>query len=706
MTAQRNKLAPSGAGQASAEVRERLQQSDLRFQALAAANEVLSSTLDYDACLAAIGRLTVPVLGQWCFLEICGPAEAFARRVVFHVDATGRSADAGSSDRAVAAKWQKLFDVFRAGLPADIERLTAADLMACGQALRAQPAVRAAGFAAAMVLPIVFLGGRQGTLALAVDSRGDYTLHNVELGRALAVRASSALEKAMLFQSVAAENADRCRAEARFQRLLEAAPDAMVIAGPGGEIQLVNSRTEALFGYERRELLGKRIEVLLPHALRSEYARRRAEYLADAAARPRNCSLEIHARRKDGSEFPAEIMLSPLDTQEGMLLNAAIRDVSRRVAAEQQLRLITMAIDQVQDAVIITTPQAKPPGPRFVYVNPAFTHQTGYQGAEVLGCPLTLLHGPRTNLAEMARVRRTLGRGGACSGEILNYRKDGTHYWVSWRVSPVRDAQGAITHWVAVQHDITADKARQEQLRRSDRLASLGTLVAGIAHELNNPIAAALLTAEAARAMLPVASDGRLAVGTVVEALERCRQIVKDMLWFSSGQPTVRTRHDVNAIVRQAARLVSTYAMERGATLVLNLHDGLPEVLVSRLEIELALANLLYNAIQSRSEGARVEVTTVPAEQGVRVMVSDNGRGFTAEELKHAFDPFYTTRQQEGGTGLGLSIVFGIVREHRGTVRIGNGPGNGAIVVVEIPSAAAAANGSGRSRRKLRRYSS
>lgn len=683
----------------------RLERSEFRLCMLTAANKAFASTLDVDACIDGIVRLIVPKLSSWCILDIGGGSAAFARTGVFQANDGGPvKVDLNSSSPA-GTSWQPLFDVLRTALPKRCAQPLGPSLLQHARDIKQQPIVNESGLGAIIVLPIDFCGSRQGTLMLAAGgSRCSYTLDDVELALALMALMNNALERAVLSQSAAVESAERRRAETRFQRLLEAAPDAMVIAGPDGEILVVNSQTEALFGFERRELIGQQIEILLPPALRPDYALRLAEYLAQAETQPHKGSLEVSALRKDGSLFPAEIMLSQLDSEEGVLLTAAIRDVSRRVAAEQQLRLITTALDQLQDAVIIMTPETRLPGPRFVYVNPAFSHMTGYGSADVLGRPLSLLQGPQTDRAALARLRRTLGRGGAYSGEILNYRQDGTSSWTNWRVSPVRDLQGTITHWVSVQHDVTADKARQEQLRRTDRLTSLGTLAAGIAHELNNPIAAALLTAEATRATLPVDSDNRLAVCAVVDSLQRCKQIIKEMLWFSSGQPTAHTLHGLNALVKQAVRLVGTYATEQHATLDLSLREPLPEVLVNRLEVEMALANLLHNAIQSRSEGARVEIGTSLGDGSVRVTIRDNGRGFSSEQLKRAFDPFYTTRQHEGGTGLGLSIVFGIVREHGGTVRIGNNRGSGATVTVEFPWPSVALNGSQSPRKSAKRH--
>lgn len=261
----------------------RLERSEFRLCMLTAANKAFASTLDVDACIDGIVRLIVPKLSSWCILDIGGGSAAFARTGVFQANDGGPvKVDLNSSSPA-GTSWQPLFDILRTALPKRCAQPLGPSLLQHAREIKQQPIVNESGLGAIIVLPIDFCGSRQGTLMLAAGgSRCSYTLDDVELALALVALMNNALERAVLSQSAAVESAERRRAETRFQRLLEAAPDAMVIAGPDGEILVVNSQTEALFGFERRELIGQQIEILLPPALRPDYALRLAEYLAQA----------------------------------------------------------------------------------------------------------------------------------------------------------------------------------------------------------------------------------------------------------------------------------------------------------------------------------------------------------------------------------------------------------------------------------------
>ncbi|HVU89323.1 MAG TPA: ATP-binding protein [Pirellulales bacterium] len=227
----------------------------------------------------------------------------------------------------------------------------------------------------------------------------------------------------------------------------------------------------------------------------------------------------------------------------------------------------------------------------------------------------------------------------------------------------------------------------REQLRHSERLASVGTLAAGIAHEINNPVGMMLLSAEQLLATSPAEEESVAHLAhDIINNAKRCGQIVKNVLRFAQHDSAEHRADDINAVVRSAVELVRSYAEQEGGLIRLELATDLPQVLLNRVELEQALVNLIRNGIEAASERpTQVTISTTSTGSRVRITVSDNGRGIETEYRARVFDPFFTTRQGGGGTGLGLSLVYGIVTDHGGTIRIESPSEGGTSMIVELP---------------------
>ncbi len=233
----------------------------------------------------------------------------------------------------------------------------------------------------------------------------------------------------------------------------------------------------------------------------------------------------------------------------------------------------------------------------------------------------------------------------------------------------------------------------REQLRVAERLASIGTLAAGVAHEINNPIGMILLAAQNALNAIDgpeAVAAARRALDKIVVDANRCARIVRSMLQFARQEPTEKWLVDLNTLASHAFEVTRPYTVERGVFVRLQLADNLPTVTANPIQIEQVLVNLIRNASEAGPRGSRVCLRTERTPDGVRIAVEDNGRGMTPEQVKHVFDPFYTTRLQHGGNGLGLSIVHGIVTEHGGTIKVQSEPGFGTAVTVDLPCLGAA----------------
>jgi PAS domain S-box-containing protein len=230
------------------------------------------------------------------------------------------------------------------------------------------------------------------------------------------------------------------------------------------------------------------------------------------------------------------------------------------------------------------------------------------------------------------------------------------------------------------------ERSRQNLLT-SERLASLGTLAAGIAHQINNPLGSILNGAEFALLSEDDPERKQIwkrALEDNVEQALRCGQIVKSVLLFSRGETIEKHVGDVVALVRRTCELSDRYAEDAEAVVELSAPAEPIHVLMSEIEIEQVLVNLIHNAVESRDSGARVEVRVVLDGDAVRIEVADDGRGIPVDVQSKIFDPFFTTRLKAGGTGLGLSVAHGILANHGGSIDVQSRPGRGTTVSVTL----------------------
>jgi signal transduction histidine kinase len=241
--------------------------------------------------------------------------------------------------------------------------------------------------------------------------------------------------------------------------------------------------------------------------------------------------------------------------------------------------------------------------------------------------------------------------------------------------------------------DITVYKTTERALRQQDRLAAMGTLAAGIAHEINNPLGAIRLAAERARdtsTRRQAARVTRECLDDIIANTQRCTRIVKSVLLFAQQEPGDRWPADLNQIVCTAVDITRHYAAQREACITLALAPALPMLLVNPVAIEQVLVNLIRNAVEAGNGTVRVTIRTQVVAGQPEVVIHDTGQGIAPEHLQHIFDPFYTTRHRDGGTGLGLSLTHGIITEHGGTVDITSQVGHGTTVTLRLPVAPAA----------------
>jgi PAS domain S-box-containing protein len=376
-----------------------------------------------------------------------------------------------------------------------------------------------------------------------------------------------------------------------------------------------------------------------------------------------------------------------------------LREVEVRQArqqAEETLGLLESGVQQLEEAIVITTAEFASPGPRIVYVNDSFIKMTGYTREEVIGNTLALLQRSKAEQFILEDSRARLSKGEAVSRETTNYRKDGREFISEWHITPIRNQQGNVTHLVSIQRDITERRRaeaelqqQREALHQSEKLATMGQLLAGVAHELNNPLS--VVMGQAALLRQSIRSKRQMErADKIVQAAERCARIVNNFLALARQRPPERHPVYLNQVVREAVELLAYPLRVDSVEVYFDLAEGLPVLRADAHQLHQVVVNLVANAHQAMRETPlprRLTLATGVAESGGRVWleVRDTGPGIAPEVYERIFEPFFTTKPPGVGTGLGLSLCQGIVAGHGGVISAVCPEAPGAVFRVELP---------------------
>jgi PAS domain S-box-containing protein len=331
----------------------------------------------------------------------------------------------------------------------------------------------------------------------------------------------------------------------------------------------------------------------------------------------------------------------------------------------------------------------------FVMVNPSYAGLLGCRPDDLVGQHWSMTVHPDDHdlaCASYERMRAT----GKADFEARALRRDGSCFYKHVVMVRATDRLGRFVGHHCFMRDVTEQRRMVEEIARSERLASIGRLAAGIAHEINNPVAGILMAAEVAvRAGREPGGEAILeaALRQIMDDAKRCGRIAKSVLQFARQEVIETWPADLNEVVRRARDLTRHDVEAHHARLALELADHLPQVPLNPTAMEQVLVNLVRNAVQSGGTDITVTVRTEQVGDRIRLSVEDDGPGMPEDVMARIFDPFFTTRRERGGTGLGLSLAHGLVQEHGGTITVESLPGRGTTLAVDLPLAGSEQSG-------------
>src|SRR4030095_1936947 len=485
---------------------------------------------------------------------------------------------------------------------------------------------------------------------------------------------------------------DRREAERRYRELYDSIQEGLFFATPDGRFLDVNDAMVRMLGYaSREELLRDDVGAYL-YPEPSARGRLLATLRKTGVLRNHEESL----RRKDGAILHTLQNITAVRDPQGRIrqFRGLMLDVTEQKMFQSQLqreRDFNQKILNATQSMILVLDTAG----LISYANRR-CYEAGYKQEEMIGRRLMDLvdAGQR---GEFEAALETTAHGQQVENlELRARRSDGTPGHFSISLSPMRDEQNLVNSVVVVMTDITDAALMQAKLAHAERMATLGRLVSGVAHEVNNPLAAILGFTDLLLENPQEPDNAREDLQIILQETQRTKDIVQDLLSFARQRPVKRELAHINAVLRQTTKLRSYDFASHGVEVTEEYDENLPAVMGDAQQLQQVFLNLLNNAYDATEESGRrgkIQLKTWCAGEAVEVTIRDNGTGIA--DVERIFDPFYTTKQTGKGTGLGLSICYGIVRAHGGEIQCWNNTdGEGSTFSIRVPVASQVSNAS------------
>ncbi len=529
-------------------------------------------------------------------------------------------------------------------------------------------------------LVLARLSGSEGELLgvlCLVDLSRELSATERQLLEALAGHAAMALENVRLFSRVE-------QSRKQWVEDFDAISDFIVVHDAGNRVLRLNRALAETLGLRPTEAIGYEID--------------RLEIL-DSPPREGNCPFCRNPRLAheefihEAGERTFLISASRIHNAQGNDWRTihVMKDITDRRVAERRYRrerdFNKNILNNTQSMILVLDTAGL-----VSYANRR-CFEAGYREQDLLGQPLVELVTPARRPLLAEALERTLQGAALDNLEVPLFRGSGTPGQFSISLSPMRDEQGEINSVVVVMTDITDAASLQAKLMHTEKMAALGQLVSGVAHEVNNPLAAIVGFTDLLLENPAVPDDAKEELQVILQEAQRTRVIVQNLLSFARQMPAQREPAQVNTILKQTMKLRAYDLKNHGVELTEKYAVELPMIIGDPHQLQQVFLNILnnaYDAVQEIRRTGKIEVQTLHRGDKIEIMFRDNGPGIS--QIDRIFDPFFTTKEVGKGTGLGLSICYGIIQAHRGEIVAKNNPdGDGSTFIVRLPIAEKAA---------------
>jgi PAS domain S-box-containing protein len=471
-----------------------------------------------------------------------------------------------------------------------------------------------------------------------------------------------------------------------FEGLIESAMDAIISVDEEQRIVLFNRAAQTMFRCPKGDAIGQPLDQFIPPRFRETHRAHLEAFGRSGLTNRRMGALgSVVGLRADGEEFPAEASISQITIGQRKYFTVILRDLTERQRIENQLRASEERFRRITelspDAIFISRNE------RTVFVNRRGLKLLGATSPDqILGRPpLDFVHPDSRAAVGLALHRLSTGADSVPVIQERFTRLDGSPVEVELTAASFMDTDGLVIQMVV--RDITQQRRVEQQLRQTEQLAELGTLAAGVAHEIGTPMNVILGRAEQ---LLRKASDEatRKALGTIVAQVERVTKIMNQLLTFARYHPAERravnlsqTLDDCLEVLEERLRRARVKVEQSG-----EITCGPVYVEADPDQMSQLFLNLFMNALQAMPEGGVLRIAAEPINGLVKIVVADTGCGIPPEHLPKIFLPFFTTKTAGQGTGLGLTVVHKIVQEHGGTISVTSEPGKGTTFTITLPA--------------------
>lgn len=488
----------------------------------------------------------------------------------------------------------------------------------------------------------------------------------------------------LLFTSaqLRSEEFSRVESERFLSSILHHLPDMVFVKDSENlRFRFLNQKAQEICGYSMEEMIGKSDHDLFPAEMADRFTRDDREILKKGGP---GTIAEEPIRGPHGKERMLRTKKIPIynDQHEPIALLGISEDITAIRESERERRNLIRAIEQTTDGVVITDAEGT-----IEYVNPAFERLTGYSLAETVGKNPRILKSGQVSMTTYKNLWETILSGRTFRGIFTNRKKNADTYVTEITISPIRDPGGVITHFVAVQKDITEQVRLERAVAQTEKLAAVGQLAAGIAHELNNPLSGIMGYSQLLLDDSSLTPQQREDLNTILTQSQRCRNIIQNLLQFSRPKLPKTEQVSLPTLIQTTLQLLNYELSTSGIRITSDLPGETPMVIMDPDAMQQILINLITNArhaLEGRHDG-EIRLRLSHETNLVRLEVEDNGPGIPKEIQSKIFNPFFTTKEPGKGTGLGLSICHSIMQRHQGHIYVESEEGKGARFILMFP---------------------